>query len=419
MPIVVHESNMAAPRRALATEATAEKKKHKFSPGAKDCAEVNTDRFDDEEFVKTDNWPGGFYMEVYVDGWDVDKTVTMDFHTSEIEFQKHACQNVKVVAFSETTVTLLLEQKNWICCESFGCALRGERPKHITFTCGTLPSPPPSPPPLPKPPPPPSPPSPCPPPPPSPPPPPKKAGPPSPPPPPIRHVTELGLLFDGGQPPPPYISQYVAPTKQAEEPLPTPTDEGGQNYAVLALAGLLIVYLFHTAKKNGWLPSSSSGGKPQPLVMHPDQPLPRAKPKKVEVKIDRGDDEQLSIEVPTKDLNTVMQFGELLVEEMAAQLEIEDPFKLYYIDADGDSMLVSAHTSLRDVIYSELITAKIEEEEAEEVEEAPRRDKRLVAGGAKPARLTDKRAEKTSSRDRETKTSGTRLKRDKGKCRRP
>ena len=70
--------------------------KHKFPPHAKGCAELNTDRFEDSKMVETDNWVGGFYMEVYVDGWDVDKTVTIDFHTPEIEFPKHACQNVRV-----------------------------------------------------------------------------------------------------------------------------------------------------------------------------------------------------------------------------------------------------------------------------------------------------------------------------------
>ena len=158
--------------------------KHKFPPHAKGCAELNTDRFEDPKAVETDNWVGGFYMEVWVDGWDVDKTVTIDFHTDEIEFPKHACQTVKVaprarrlrdrlarsrprarfpqiVGYTQTTVTLLLQQQRWICCESFGCALRGERPEHITFTCGSLQSPPPLPPPLPKPPPPPSCPPPC------------------------------------------------------------------------------------------------------------------------------------------------------------------------------------------------------------------------------------------------------------------
>ena len=61
-------------------------------------AELNTDRFGDPKLVETDNWEGGFYLEVWVDGWDVDKTVTIDFHTDEIEFPKHACQTVKVPA---------------------------------------------------------------------------------------------------------------------------------------------------------------------------------------------------------------------------------------------------------------------------------------------------------------------------------
>ena len=105
--------------------------KHKFPPHAKGCAELNTDRFEDPKAVETDNWVGGFYMEVWVDGWDVDKTVTIDFHTDEIEFPKHACQTVKVaprarrlrdplarsrpparfpqiVGYTQTTVALLL-----------------------------------------------------------------------------------------------------------------------------------------------------------------------------------------------------------------------------------------------------------------------------------------------------------------------
>ena len=46
---------------------------------------------------------------------------------------------------------------------------------------------------------------------------------------------------------------------------------------------------------------------------------------------------------------------------MVTQLSIEDSFKLYYVDGDGDTMLVSAHTALRDLIYSEQITAKVDD----------------------------------------------------------
>ena len=53
--------------------------------------------------------------------------------------------------------------------------------------------------------------------------------------------------------------------------------------------------------------------------------------------------------------------GERLAEQMVTECNIEDAFKLYYLDNEGDTMLVSAHTQLRDLIYSELITAKLDE----------------------------------------------------------
>jgi len=182
---------------------------------------------------------------------------------------------------------------------------------------------------------------------------------------------------------------------------------------MLAAALLVIAYVLNNAMKKGFLPSvpflGGSGGKLQPLAMHPDVPLPRAKPKKVEVRIDRGDDdEQPTIEIPTKDLSSVQDFGELVYELMVSELDIEEPFKLYYVDNEGDSMLVSAHTSLRDVIYSEAVTAKLDEGADEEVEEAPpRKDKRLVAGGAKLEKLSkesrSKTKDKSSKRDKKSR----------------
>ena len=279
------------------------KEKHRFTSG-RGCAELNTDRFEDAEKVATDNvsaqippghsprtqgfpcpqcrvpsliralgslcvqWVGGFYMEVYVDGWDVDKTITLDFHTAEIEFPKHACQNVRVVGYTETTVTLLVVQQRWICCESFGCALRGSRPERISFACGTLGSPPPSPPPLPAPPPPPSPPKPRPPPPPSPPPPPRQIMPPSPPPPPITVVTELGVIdpmygtqssMHGG----PQQQNSISAIASIYSP-PPPAGEGGpfpdgmvQGGGFLALGAVLYMY----ASSRGLLPWSKSKGE--------------------------------------------------------------------------------------------------------------------------------------------------------------
>eukprot|EP00962_Isochrysis_galbana_P039032 scaffold13968_cov119-Isochrysis_galbana.AAC.1 len=109
--------------------------RHVFPAEAKGCAELNMERIDDPETKAKDTWMGGFYMEVLVDGWDVEKTVTIDFKTSDLGLGPHACQNVRVVGFTETTITFALIQQPWICCESFGCAVRGERPAQMTFSC--------------------------------------------------------------------------------------------------------------------------------------------------------------------------------------------------------------------------------------------------------------------------------------------
>ena len=352
------------------------KEKHKFTYG-KACAELNTDRFDDPEKVETDNWVGGFYMEVYVDGWDVDKTITLDFHTPDIEFPKHACQNVRVVGYSETTVTLVVVQQRWICCESFGCALRGTRPERITFTCGTLGSPPPSPPPLPAPPPPPSPPRPRPPPPPSPPPPPRKIYPPAPPPPPIMRVTEQGIIdngygandpnaFDGGasllrfSPPPVAGAGGARPSGRPEAGglagmLGVTEDNLYFGGGLLAL-GAIAYYYLSSRNLLPWVPHKGEATPQSDMAK-----LVRAEPKKVDVRVEVLGVEEGMLEIATKGLTSVTELGERLAEEMVTQLYIEDAFKLYYVDAEGDTMLVSAHTALRDLIYSEQITAKVDD----------------------------------------------------------
>ena len=261
------------------------KEKHRFTHG-RGCAELNTDRFEDAEKVATDNWVGGFYMEVWVDGWDVDKTLTLDFHTAEIEFPKHACQNVRVVGYTETTVTVVVVQQRWICCESFGCALRGNRPARITFSCGTLGSPPPSPPPLPMPPPPPSPPKPRPPPPPSPPPPPRTIEPPAPPPPPIMRVTEMGVIgpsgrggtdnaYSGHSMSHTISRAVVAPSPPAVAAVAMPSMYQGAGF--LALMGLT----YHYLNSRGLLPWGKKL-KGAELIPQIDAGTVRAKPKKVD-----------------------------------------------------------------------------------------------------------------------------------------
>ena len=58
-------------------------------------------------------------------------------------------------------------------------------------------------------------------------------------------------------------------------------------------------------------------------------------------------------------LTSVSDLGERLAELMLTELNVDDAFKLYYVDSDGDTMLVSGHTTFRDLLYSELITAKV------------------------------------------------------------
>ena len=54
------------------------------------------------------------------------------------------------------------------------------------------------------------------------------------------------------------------------------------------------------------------------------------------------------------------QLGERLAEQIVAALHIDSAFKLYYLDDEGDAMLVSAHTGLRDLLTSEQLTARLD-----------------------------------------------------------
>jgi hypothetical protein len=150
------EADRRAPRRLGA---------HTFTHG-KGCAEL------DHEFEKdpSRNWYHGFFLEVHVDGWEEGKTVTMDFHDPDVEFPQRACQNARVIRYTEETATVVLDMQ-YGKREGFSCRLAGNRPKHITLSCGftgdmppsapprpaapptPLRSPPPSPPPPPLPPP--------------------------------------------------------------------------------------------------------------------------------------------------------------------------------------------------------------------------------------------------------------------------
>jgi len=191
--------------------------------------------------------------------------------------------------------------------------------------------------------------------------------PPSPPPPPITVVTELGVIdpmygtqssMHGG----PQQQNSISAIASIYSP-PPPAGEGGpfpdgmvQGGGFLALGAVLYMY----ASSRGLLPWSKSKGEIIPQAPMDAAKLVRAKPKKVDVQVEQGGELASTIEVTTKGLTTVSELGERLAEQMVTELDIEDSFKLYYIDNEGDTMLVSAHTGLRDLLYSECITAKVD-----------------------------------------------------------
>lgn len=338
------------------------------------------DRINDEETKAKDTWMGGFYMEVLVDGWDVDKTVTIDFKTSDLGLGPHACQNVRVVGFTDTTITFALIQQPWICCESFGCAVRGERPAHMSFSCGTLKSPPPSPPPSPAPPPPPSPPMPRPPPPPHPPPPPLQHAPPAPPPPPIIRVGEHGVLqgSEAG-----FIDTAISgaggmgvgPSAGllGSLALAPPPPELAAEPRVVILIGFFFVLLvsLYQARALGLLRvlqrlilERRRGVQAIPIMPASEARStslkPRARPKSAAVRVLRGGKKVAEVQVQLKGIETAAEFGESLAAALAEELGMSEPFKIFYSDESGDSVLMSAKTQLKELAFSESITAKLE-----------------------------------------------------------
>ena len=53
--------------------------------------------------------------------------------------------------------------------------------------------------------------------------------------------------------------------------------------------------------------------------------------------------------------------GEVLAAQMAEQIGIEDQmFKLHFVDGEGDSVLVSTHTEIDDLLNCASITARLE-----------------------------------------------------------
>ena len=311
-------------------------------------------------------------MEVFVDGWDIEKTVTIDFKTPDIGLGPHACQNVRVVGFTETTITFSLIQQPWICCESFGCAIRGERPSQLSFSCGLLQSPPPSPPPSPHPPPPPSPPMPRPPPPPSPPPPPLLHAPPTPPPPPIIRVGENGVL-QGSEAPSGGGHAHAHGKVQSDfagKSSILPVEAAEPRVVIMIGVIVVLVLTLYQARSLGLLRVlqrlilERRGVQAVPIMAAAEARAtgfkPRARPKVATVRIVRGGKKLADVELSLKGLSNIVDFEEALAAALADELEVTDAFKIHYMDSSGDLVMVNEHTDLKELACSSSVTAKLD-----------------------------------------------------------
>ena len=68
----------------------------------------------------------------------------------------------------------------------------------------------------------------------------------------------------------------------------------------------------------------------------------------------RGADELGVLELPVLPTHSVEEVGEVLAAQMAEQIGIEDQmFKLHFVDGEGDSVLVSTHTEIDDLLLRE------------------------------------------------------------------
>jgi hypothetical protein len=136
-------------------------------------------------------------------------------------------------------------------------------------------------------------------------------------------------------------------------------------YSTLGLMSLLVAGVYYAQHKGfiqlpfslPFMPRAPKGAVP--LRNGSTAPRPRAKSLTVHVtRADESDEHELSI--ITKGLKTVADLGEAVAEQLAKELYIEEPFKMYYVDDDSDDLLVNAHTTLKELLGSECVTARLE-----------------------------------------------------------
>ena len=94
--------------------------------------------------------------------------------------------------------------------------------------------------------------------------------------------------------------------------------------------------------------------------------MPKARARKKGSKAVRvvcGADELGVLELPVLPTHSVDDIGEMLCTQMAEQLGVEDQlFKLHFTDAEGDSVLVSTHTEIEDLVNCSSLTVRLEKE---------------------------------------------------------
>ena len=136
-------------------------------------------------------------------------------------------------------------------------------------------------------------------------------------------------------------------------------------YSTMGLMSLLVAGVYYAQHKGfvqlpfslPFMPRAPKGAVP--LRNGSAAPRPRAKSLTVHVtRADESDEHELSI--ITKGLKTVADLGEAVAEQLAKELYIEEPFKMYYVDDDSDDLLVNAHTTLKELLGSECVTARLE-----------------------------------------------------------
>ena len=89
------------------------------------------------------------------------------------------------------------------------------------------------------------------------------------------------------------------------------------------------------------------------------------------------------VELSLKGLDSAQEFVAALAAALADELQLAEPFKLFFSDEDGDSVMVTAQTELRELAFSSSITAKVEAPKSKKGAERERGVERDGGGAGK------------------------------------